>query len=239
MRASWRSCAAAQLAVGHGHAQHRRVALHVPAVLQAQRAELVVAAARRPGGARSWSRNCAARARTNWRSKSVYWYMVKWITFRPAVTSDTHSSVRTSRSGRRRGQLRAEPDAGQRADQQRRQQLPVDVAQRSRGRCRPPASAAPRARCRCRPGAARGSRGYSSRISVAPIAPAPIEVSDTSTPRATPLSTRQPCACGARAASAPASSPTRATPGGRPPSLPSAAARCPATKVSAASAQPW
>ncbi len=33
---------AAQLAVGHGHAQHRRVALHVPAVLQAQCAELLV-----------------------------------------------------------------------------------------------------------------------------------------------------------------------------------------------------
>ena len=33
----------AQLAVGHGDAQHRRVALHVPAVLQAQRAEFVVA----------------------------------------------------------------------------------------------------------------------------------------------------------------------------------------------------
>ena len=32
----------AQLAVGHGDAQHRRVALHVPAVLQAQRAEVVV-----------------------------------------------------------------------------------------------------------------------------------------------------------------------------------------------------
>jgi len=31
-----------QLAVGHGDAQHRRVALHVPAVLQSQRAEVVV-----------------------------------------------------------------------------------------------------------------------------------------------------------------------------------------------------
>ena len=31
-----------ELAVGHGHAQHRRVALHVPAVLQAQRAEVFV-----------------------------------------------------------------------------------------------------------------------------------------------------------------------------------------------------
>ena len=31
-----------QLAVRHGHAQHRGVALHVPAVLQAQRAEVVV-----------------------------------------------------------------------------------------------------------------------------------------------------------------------------------------------------
>eukprot|EP01036_Dinobryon_divergens_P041491 gene41491-55012_t len=33
--------AAGKLAVGHGHAQHRRVALDVPAVLQPQRAELV------------------------------------------------------------------------------------------------------------------------------------------------------------------------------------------------------
>jgi hypothetical protein len=33
--------AARELAIGHGHAQHGRVALHVPAVLQAQRAELV------------------------------------------------------------------------------------------------------------------------------------------------------------------------------------------------------
>ena len=33
---------AGEFAVGHGHAQHRRVALHVPAVLQAQRAEVVV-----------------------------------------------------------------------------------------------------------------------------------------------------------------------------------------------------
>ncbi|MCY1536751.1 hypothetical protein D9M68_722210 [compost metagenome] len=33
---------ARQLAVRHGHAQHRRVALHVPAVLQAQGAELVL-----------------------------------------------------------------------------------------------------------------------------------------------------------------------------------------------------
>ena len=67
--------AAAQLAVGHGHAQHRRMALHVPAVLQAQRPELVVGSS--PARwRRSWSRNCAARARTNWRSKSVYWYMV-------------------------------------------------------------------------------------------------------------------------------------------------------------------
>ena len=32
----------AQLAVGHGDAQHRRVALDVPAVLQAQRPEVVV-----------------------------------------------------------------------------------------------------------------------------------------------------------------------------------------------------
>ncbi len=31
----------AQLAVRNGHAEHRRVALHVPAVLQAQRPELV------------------------------------------------------------------------------------------------------------------------------------------------------------------------------------------------------
>jgi hypothetical protein len=39
-----RACAAGgrQLAVGHGHAQHRCMALHVPAVLQAQRAEVVV-----------------------------------------------------------------------------------------------------------------------------------------------------------------------------------------------------
>jgi hypothetical protein len=34
---------AGQLAVGHGDAQHRRVALHIPAVLQAQRAKLIVA----------------------------------------------------------------------------------------------------------------------------------------------------------------------------------------------------
>ena len=34
--------AAGELAVGHGDAQHRRVALDVPAVLQAQRAEIVV-----------------------------------------------------------------------------------------------------------------------------------------------------------------------------------------------------
>jgi hypothetical protein len=66
--------AARQFAVGHGHAQHRRMALHVPAVLQAQRAEVVVASS--PARLRSsWSRNWAARARTNWRSKAVYWYM--------------------------------------------------------------------------------------------------------------------------------------------------------------------
>ncbi len=34
---------AADLAIGRGDAQHRRVALHVPAVLQPQRTELVVA----------------------------------------------------------------------------------------------------------------------------------------------------------------------------------------------------
>ena len=45
--------AAGQLAVGHRDAQHRRVALDVPAVLQAQRAELVVARACRPGCARA------------------------------------------------------------------------------------------------------------------------------------------------------------------------------------------
>ena len=32
-----------QFTVGHGHAQHRRMALDVPAVLQAQRTELVIA----------------------------------------------------------------------------------------------------------------------------------------------------------------------------------------------------
>ena len=32
----------AQRAVGHGHAQHRRMALHIPAVLQAQGAEVVI-----------------------------------------------------------------------------------------------------------------------------------------------------------------------------------------------------
>jgi hypothetical protein len=31
-----------QFAIGHGHAQHRRVSLQVPAVLQAQRAEIVL-----------------------------------------------------------------------------------------------------------------------------------------------------------------------------------------------------
>ena len=64
--------AAAQLAVGHGDAQHRRVALHVPAVLQAQRAELVVAAARRPGGAAA-GRGTAprGRARTGGRSRCI------------------------------------------------------------------------------------------------------------------------------------------------------------------------
>jgi hypothetical protein len=35
--------AAGQFAVGHGDARHRRMALDVPAVLQAQRAEVVVA----------------------------------------------------------------------------------------------------------------------------------------------------------------------------------------------------
>jgi cobalamin biosynthesis protein CbiD len=62
--------AAAQLAVGHGHAQHRRMALHVPAVLQAQRAELVV-----PQFAAQVALELVAELggalRTNWRSKSV------------------------------------------------------------------------------------------------------------------------------------------------------------------------
>jgi hypothetical protein len=66
---------AGQLAIGHGHAQHGRVALHIPAVLQPQRAELVVAQR-----ARQVALQLVAVLRgafwTNWRSNSVYWYIV-------------------------------------------------------------------------------------------------------------------------------------------------------------------
>ncbi len=51
----------AQLAVGNGDARHRRVALHVPAVLQAQRPEVVVGQLARRGGARA-GRGTAPRA---------------------------------------------------------------------------------------------------------------------------------------------------------------------------------
>ena len=71
MRARRRSCRRGQRAVRHGDARHRRVALDVPAVLQAQRAELVVAQLAGEVALQLVAELRGARRWTNWRSNSV------------------------------------------------------------------------------------------------------------------------------------------------------------------------
>ena len=80
---------------------------------------------------------------------------------RPAESSTTPSAGRRPRSGSRVGEVGAEPDAGQRADQDRRRQQQVDVAGEQVGDRRRPTAGSRRGRRRCRPrGAApAGSRG--------------------------------------------------------------------------------
>src|SRR5688572_12242454 len=76
----------------------------------------------------SWSRNCAARWWTKWRSKSVYWYMS--VDDLQASGDERHAQQRADQAvGELAGQLGADPDAGQGPDQQGAQQRPVDIAE--------------------------------------------------------------------------------------------------------------
>ncbi len=86
----------AQFAVGHRHAQHRRMALHVPAVLQPQRAETHPRAVCPRDGARA-GRGTAQRAggRTACRNRCMRTCQTAAIG--PASASATHARVRTSR----------------------------------------------------------------------------------------------------------------------------------------------
>ena len=186
-----------QFAVGHGHPQHRRVALDVPAVLQPQRRETRRRSAGRSGGGRA-GRGTArpvggrsggrSRCSGTWRnggdSATVRF---SEMTFRPAVTSEMHSSVRTRRSGMSRVSLAPIQMPGiepiSRAPSSDQSTWPSEAwpmpATRVSGTAW--AMSVPTTRCD-------SSRGYSSMISVAPMAPAPIELSDTSTPSTRPHS---------------------------------------------------
>ena len=149
--------AAGQLAIGDGDAQHGRITLDVPAVLQAQRAELVFPRAGRPGGAPTglgtgpraggrvffWSyssikKRCRRLDKDQWDLLAGHQ--------RDIPAEGPHDAL---------GQCLAEMSwapsqmPGRGTDEQRRQQGPVDVAQR-RGRHRPPGSVARHGQCRYR-----------------------------------------------------------------------------------------
>src|SRR5687768_5037758 len=77
----------------------------------------------------SWTRNCAARWCTNCLSKSVYWYIS--VDDLQTGRHEGHAQQCADQAvGKLAGQLRTQPDARNRADQQGAQQGPVDVAER-------------------------------------------------------------------------------------------------------------
>jgi hypothetical protein len=162
------------------------MALHVPAVLQAQRAELVVA---------ELAGEVALELVAELRGALVDELAVE---VGVGTSSVDHFQSGRHERGAQQGahqflghlsrELGAQPDAGHAADQQGAEQAPVHMAQRGVADAATKVSgtawamSVPTTRCDSR-------RGYISMISVAPMAPAPIELSDTSTPSISPHST--------------------------------------------------